>query len=270
VADGTPARTLDRAALVTGSASPSGIGAGIARRLASRGYSLLLMDLDQRVRTTSVDLCQAFGLPAERVVPWVGDVADDGQVAAAVAEAVQRFGRLDVAVANAGGGGSEADLIDLETTEFDRIVSLNIRGTYLTCKAAGLVMRAAGRGAIVTLSSIFGQEPVARTAPYAAAKAAVIAMTHVLARELAPYNVRVNSVAPGYIETEALIRAEGERAARAGLTIEQEQQRVDKMVPLGRHGTADDVAAAVEFLVSDDARYITGHTLGVSGGIVMR
>jgi NAD(P)-dependent dehydrogenase (short-subunit alcohol dehydrogenase family) len=228
------------------------------------------MDIDPSVRTTTAQLGAELGLPDGRVLPWVGDVVDEAQVEGAVAEALKRFARLDVAVANAGGGGTEVDLVDLETAEFDRVVTLNLRGTYLTCRAAGRVMREARHGAIVTISSIFGQEPMARTAAYAASKAGIVAMTQAVAKELAPYGVRVNSVAPGYIATASLIRTQEGRAARAGLSYAEATRRVNGLIPLGRHGTGDDIAAAVEFLVSDEASYITGHTLGVSGGIVMR
>ena len=116
----------------------------------------------------------------------------------------------------------------------------------------------------------FGQEPFAKAAAYSATKAGVIALTQALAQELAPIGIRVNSIAPGYITTDMQISAQRARAERAGLTFEEEGERVDAMVPLRRHGTGDDIAAVVAFLASGDAAYVTGHTLVVSGGVVMR
>jgi NAD(P)-dependent dehydrogenase (short-subunit alcohol dehydrogenase family) len=131
-------------------------------------------------------------------------------------------------------------------------------------------MRTAHRGSIVTISSIFGQDPFPRTAAYSATKAGVIALTQALALELAPYGIRANSIAPGYMATEMQWAGLRARAAHAGISFDAERQRVAAMVPLGRHGTPDDVGAAVAFLASADAAYITGHTLGVHGGVVRR
>ena len=116
--------------------------------------------------------------------------------------AVERFGGLDLAVANAGTGGVEVDLVDLAVEDFERIVNVNYRGVFLTCKYAGRVMRQQSNGNIVTVSSIFGQEPYPRVATYSGTKAGVIALTLAFALEMAPHNVRVNTIAPGYMGTE--------------------------------------------------------------------
>lgn len=264
---GQSANTPQRA-LVTGAAQ--GLGEGIARRLARDGWSVLLMDIDPVVSKTAQDLARDLHIPESQLVACVTDVADADQMEKAVALAVERFGGLELAVANAGIGGVETELIDLEPADFDRIVAVNLRGVYLTCRIAGRVMRAARKGCIVTISSIFGQEPFPRVAAYSATKAGVIALTQALALELAPYGIRINSVAPGYMATEMQWAGLRTRAAHAGITFEDERQRVVKMVPLGRHGTGEDVGAAVAFLASDEASYITGATLGVTGGVVRR
>jgi len=257
-----------RSALVTGAAR--GIGAGIARRLGSEGWSVLLMDTNPMVAETASDLSDELGLPEGKLIPLVGDVTDEDQMEGAVKAAVENFGNLELAVANAGIGGVEIDLLDLEPADFDDIIAVNLRGVYLTCRAAGRVMREARQGSIITISSIFGWEPYPRVAAYSATKAGIIALTQALALELAPFGVRVNSIAPGYIATEMNWAGLRARAKHAGLTFEEERQRVWDLIPLGRHGTGDEIGAAVTFLASVDAEYITGHTLGVTGGIVRR
>jgi NAD(P)-dependent dehydrogenase (short-subunit alcohol dehydrogenase family) len=257
------------AAFVTGAASPTGIGAAVVRRLARDGWAVLAFDLDPRLDSTVRGIRAELGLPEARLVARIGDVSDATDIDAAVVTA-SGLGSLRLAVANAGTAGLEDDLVDQDVSAFDRIVAVNLRGVFLTCRAAGRMMRDARAGSIVTVSSIFGQEPFARAAAYSATKAGVIALTQALARELAPFGVRVNSVAPGYIATEMQAGAQRTRAWMAGITFEEEGLRVDGMVPLGRHGTGDDVAGAVAFLASPEASYITGHTLGVTGGVVMR
>ena len=258
------------AAFVSGAASPIGIGAAVVRRLARDGWSVLGFDLDPRVEATCVAIRDELAVADDRIVSSVGDVTEEADVEGAIRETVGRFGRLDLVVANAGVAGLEEDLVDQAPAAFDRIVAVNLRGVYLTLRAAGRRMREARSGSIVTVSSIFGQQPFPRAAAYSATKAGVIALTQAVALELAPFGVRVNSVAPGYITTEMQAGGQRTRAERAGLTYEQEGERVDAMVPLHRHGTGDDIAAAVAFLASGEADYVTGHTLTVSGGVVMR
>lgn len=262
--------TVGKAAFVSGAASPIGIGAATVRRLLLDGWSVLAFDADPRIEATCSDLRSQLELPETSLVPWIGDVTVEDDVESAVEAAVDRSGRLGFAVANAGIAGAEEDLVDQSPDAFDRIIAVNLRGVYLTVRAAARVMREAGTGSIVTVSSIFGQEPFAKAAAYSATKAGVIAMTQAVALELGPSGVRVNSVAPGYISTEMQAGGQRARAERAGITYEEEGERVDQMVPLRRHGTGDDIASAIVFLASDDASYITGHTLTVSGGVVMR
>jgi NAD(P)-dependent dehydrogenase (short-subunit alcohol dehydrogenase family) len=260
--------TRPKGAFVTGSAR--GLGEGTARRLARDGWAVLLFDQDPSVEAAAAVITSDLGLPGDRVLPVRGSVADEGPVEDAVRLAVERFGGLELVVANAGVGGLELDLIDLPTDDFDRTVAVNLRGVYLTCRAGGRVLRDARRGSIVTISSIFGWEPYPRTSAYSATKAAVIALTQALALELAPFGVRANSIAPGYMATEMQWAGLRARAEHAGISFESEVARVRELVPLGRHGTPEDIGAVVAFLASDDAAYITGHTLGVTGGVVRR
>lgn len=259
---------LGKGAAVTGAAT--GIGEGIAARLLRDGWRVALIDADPKVITTTSRLIVALGLPEEAALSVVADVSVPEQIDAAIAEAAQSFSSLELAVANAGVGGVGTDLIDMTPEQFDRIMSVDLRGVFLTCRAAGRVMRGAGRGSIVTISSIFGWEPSPGAGAYSAAKAGVIALTLALAGELAPSGVRVNSIAPGNIETSSLLDGIRRRATYEGVAYEDEYERIVRSVPLARLGTPADIGAAVAYLASNDAAYITGHTLGVTGGLVRR
>jgi len=261
-------RTKQKSALVTGAAR--GLGEGIVRRLAQDGWSIMMTDISPAVHETAARIIGDTGIPAERISAEVHDVSSAERTAELVAAAVDRFGGLDLAVANAGTGGVEVDLVDLNVEDFEHILNVNYRGVFLTCKYAGQVMRAQGSGNIITVSSIFGQEPSPRVAAYSGTKAGVIALTLAFALEMAPHNVRVNTIAPGYMATEMQWEGLRQRAEHAGITFEEERQRVWDLVPLGRHGTAEEMGALVAFLASDDAAYITGVTLGLAGGVVRR
>ncbi len=266
--DSKPYQSSPGCAFITGGAR--GLGKGIARRLAQDGWSVLITDINPSVHETAAKITDELGIPADGVVAAQHDVSSAEQTQAAVSLAVERFGGIDLTVANAGIGGIELDLVDLEVEDFEDILNINLRGVFLTCKFAGRVMREAGKGAIITVSSIFGQEPYPRVAAYSATKAGVIAMTLALAVEMAPYNIRVNTIAPGYMATEMQWGGLRQRAEHAGITFEEERQRIWDLVPLGRHGTPEDMAALVAFLASDQAAYITGVTLGIAGGVVRR
>ena len=254
-----------RAALVTGAAA--GLGEGISRRLAADGWAVALLDVSPAVLVTAERLAAELDLPGGRLRPIVADVADAAAMDDAVAAVVDTFGGLRLAVANAGIGGPSCEVADLTAADWDQVLAVNLRGAFLTCRAAARVMREARSGSIVTIASLFGRDPVAGGAAYCASKAGVEALTRSLSLELAPYGVRVNAVSPGNMATEMHweeLRARASASSR-GFEVELEAARRD--VPLGRHGTGADVGAAVAFLASDDASYITGHTLSVNGGI---
>ena len=260
-------RTRKRA-FVTGAAR--GLGEGIVRRLVQDGWSVLMSDINPSVRETARQIIVDTGVSPDRLVAAEHDVASAAHTAELLGAAVDRFGGLDLAVANAGTGGIEVDLLDLAVEDFEHIVDVNYRGVFLTCKYAGRIMREQGSGNIITVSSIFGQEPYPRVAAYSGAKAAVIALTLAFALEMAPHKVRVNTIAPGYMATEMQWAGLRQRAAHAGISFEQERQRVWDLVPLGRHGTPEEMGSLVAFLASDEAAYITGVTLGIAGGVVRR
>ncbi len=255
-------------AFITGAAR--GLGEGIVRRLAKDGWSVLMTDVSPSVHETAETIINELGIASGRLVAVEHDVSSAEVTEAVVDLAVQRFGGIDLAVANAGTGGVEVDLVDLDIADFDKVVNVNYRGVFLTCKYAGRVMREQGSGNIITVSSIFGQEPYPRVAAYSGSKAGVIALTLAFALEMAPHNVRVNTIAPGYMATEMQWEGLRQRAAHAGISFEEERQRVWDLVPLGRHGTPEEMGALVAFLASDEASYMIGVTLGLAGGVVRR
>jgi NAD(P)-dependent dehydrogenase (short-subunit alcohol dehydrogenase family) len=253
-----------RVALVTGAAR--GIGHDVATRLLDDGWAVVLTDVDESVTAMCTQLA-ARGAPVRAVV---GSVHDEQHMEAAVATAVHDLGGLDLAVANAAVGGPSVDVVDLAGGPFDDVVAVNLRGTYLTVKVAGRVMKEQRRGAIVVMGSMFGQVPVAGDAAYCATKAATTALAQSAALELGPYGVRVNGIAPGYIATDMRWEVVRARAASNGSTFDDEVDSDVRSVPLRRYGTGADVAGAVAFLASDDASYITGHVLDVNGGVQLR
>jgi 3-oxoacyl-[acyl-carrier protein] reductase len=245
-----------RVAIVTGAAR--GLGLDIAGRLLHDGMTVFMADVDDVVS----DAASRLG---SRAFAVVCDVRDAGQVDSLVQTTVSRLGRLDLFVANAGigGGGPIAEMSD---EAYRQIVGVNLDGAFFSCRAAARAMIPAGAGSIVTVGSIFGRDTPAGAGVYGATKAGVIALTHALARELGPYGIRVNCVSPGNMATEMHWTALRRRSAAAGVPFELVVEEVRASVPLGRHGTGDDVAAVVSFLASDDAAYVTGQTINVDGG----
>src|SRR5215831_6683219 len=248
-------------------------GAALAGRLARDGAGVVLLDVDANVAATAERLARdvtGAGAPQDgRVaVGLVADVSDESASAAAVDRAVQALGGVDVLVNNAGIGGPDTDVTGTSLADFRRVLDVNLAGTFLMCRAVAPVMIGQGSGgAIVNMGSVFGQQGVAGGAGYCASKAGVALLTHSLALELAPHGIRVNTIAPGNMATEMHWDELRSRAARSGTAFDEQMEMVKAAVPLGRHGTGDDIAGTVAWLVSPDARYVTGQTIGVNGGI---
>ena len=258
-------------AIVTGAAR--GLGAAIAGRLARDGADVVLLDVSADVTATADRLAGGVGGAGDvadgRVaMGLVADVSDETASAAAVERAVHTLGGVDVLVNNAGIGGPDTDVTGTSLAEFRRVLDVNLTGTFLMCRAAAAVMIGQGSGgAIVNMGSVFGQQGVAGGAGYCASKAGVALLTHSLALELAPHGIRVNTIAPGNMATEMHWDELRSRAARSGTVFGEQLEMVKAAIPLGRHGTGDDIAGTVAWLVSPDASYITGQTIGVNGGI---
>jgi len=258
-------------AIVTGAAR--GLGAAIAERLARDGADVVLLDVSADVTATADRLAGAAGgtgdpADGQVAVGLVADVSDEMASAAAVEAAVHALGGVDALVNNAGIGGPDTDVAGTSLAEFRRVLDVNLTGTFLMCRAAATLMIGQGSGgAIVNMGSVFGQQGVAGGAGYCASKAGVALLTHSLALELAPHGIRANTIAPGNMATEMHWDELRSRAARSGTTFDGQVELVKASVPLGRHGTGGDIAGVVAWLVSPDAGYVTGQTIGVNGGI---
>lgn len=253
-------------ALVTGGAR--GLGEAIAERLARDGGGVAIMDVSETVSATA-DRLRSLGAGRE-VLGIRGDVSVEADADRAVAEAVELLGGLDLLVNDAGIGGPGTPLVDTSAADLRRVVDVNLLGAFLMARAAARAMIAQGSGGtIVNVGSIFGQQGYSGDTAYSASKGGIALLTQSLALELAPHGIRVNTIAPGNMATEMHWDHLRERATSAGTTFEEELERVRASVPLGRLGTGEDVAGAVAWLVSADASYVTGQTIGVNGGVFL-
>jgi len=243
-------------AIVTGAAR--GLGLDISRRLLLDGMAVVMADVDEGVFDAAARL-------GSRAIAAACDVRDPGQVDSLVETTVARLGRLDLFVANAGVGGG-SPIAEMSDDAYRQIVGVNLDGAFFSCRAAARAMIPAGAGSIVTVGSIFGRDTPAGSGIYGATKAGVIALTHALARELGPSGIRVNCVCPGNMATDMHGAALRRRGAAVGLSFERVVEEVRAGIPLGRHGTGDDVGAVVSFLAAEDAAYVTGQTINVDGG----
>lgn len=239
-------------AIVTGGAQ--GIGRAIAEALAKAGSDVAVVDLDVG---RAQDTVAAVGRLGRRAVAVKANVADAADVKTMLDQVTSDFGRVNILVNNAG-ITRDALLLRMKEEDWNLVLDVNLKGTFLCTKAVLPVMLKQRGGTIVNIASVVGVMGNAGQANYAASKAAVIGFTKTVAREYASRGVTVNAVAPGFIDTTMTQGLVGE--AREALL---------KQIPLGRLGLPEDVAAAVGFLVSPAAAYITGHVLHVNGGMLM-
>ena len=242
-------------AVVTGAAM--GIGREVANILADRGARVACWDIvGDKTRETAAAL-QSAGQQALSVQV---DVTDSEQVRRAVQETVQALGKIDILVNVAGGTlGAPQGLDDLTETDWDKVISLNMRAPFLTCKAIAGMMKEKGWGRIVNIASGAGRSySRSGVIPYAAAKAGLMGLTRQLAVDLAPYGINVNAISPGAIDSVP----NGGWSRRPP----DEQRDVLLTIPIKRFGQSEEIATAVAFLVSDDASYVVGQTLCVDGG----
>jgi len=244
---------ISRTALITGAGR--GIGRATAVRLARDGVRIAInYRSDDAAAEETKSLVEAAGATARLVK---GDVSADGDAERIVKEALAfGEGRLDVLVNNAGITRDNL-LLRMSAQEWDAVLDLNLRGTFLVTKAAMRPMLKQRAGRIVNVASIAGVTGNAGQANYAAAKAGIIGFTKTIAREMASRNVTANAVAPGFVPTDL-----------TSIVPKEVQEAMLKQIPLGRFGTVEDVANAIAFLTSDEASYITGQVLVVDGGMV--
>jgi 2-dehydro-3-deoxy-L-rhamnonate dehydrogenase (NAD+) len=226
-----------RMALVTGGAS--GIGAATAARLRAAGAEVAVFDRE----------------PVEGYVSVTGDISSSADVGAAVEQLERELGRIDILVNSAGISGESLRTVDVTDEEWQRVFAINANGSFYMSRAVLPGMIARGYGRIVLVASIAGKEGNPMAAAYSASKAAVIAMTKAIGKDVAGAGVLVNCIAPAVIETPIL----------AGLSQEHVDYMVER-IPLGRMGKPDEVAALIMFLASDDLSFSTGATYDISGG----
>ena len=242
-----------KAALVTGAAR--GIGLEIAFTLAREGADLALFDLSPEETALAAQKISAE--TGGKTIALSGNVALEADCASSVVKTTEAFGRLDILVNNAGITKDNLAL-RMKESDFDSVISVNLKGAFLMTKAASRVMLKQRSGRIINISSVVGQMGNAGQANYSASKAGLIGLTKSLAREFASREVLVNAVAPGFILTKMTEALKDEA-----------KQKLLEMIPLGRLGKPEDVAEAVLFLAGERSSYITGQVLAVNGGIYM-
>jgi 3-oxoacyl-[acyl-carrier protein] reductase len=249
------ARFDGRVAIISGAAQ--GIGFGIAERLVSEGAAVALLDMNADAVASSAE---ALTLKGGKAIGITCDVSDEASVNAAVEKAVGELGKLDIVVNNAGITRDNM-LFKMSVEEFDLVLAVHLRGTFLLTKAAQKHLVANKYGRVINLSSrsALGNRGQAN---YSAAKAGIIGFTSTAAIELGKFGITVNAVAPGFIDT-AMTEA---TALRMGITPDQFREGAAQQIPVGRVGLPADIAATVAFFASEDAGFVSGQTLHVNGG----
>lgn len=240
-------------AWVTGGAQ--GIGRAIARELAVSGANLALSDINlEKAEETARALAGETG---REVLAVKMNVSDPNDVEEGLKKIVDKYSRVDILVNNAG-VTRDGLIMRMSEADWDLVLSINLKGSFNCLKAVTRPMMKQRQGRIINIASVVGLMGNAGQANYSASKAGVIGLTKSAAKELATRNITVNAVAPGFIKT-----------AMTDVLSEEARQNLQKLIPLGRLGEAEDVAKAVAFLASDDAAYMTGQVLTVDGGMVM-
>jgi 3-oxoacyl-[acyl-carrier protein] reductase len=245
-------RLAGKVALVTGSAQ--GIGREIALAFAKEGADLVISDVNLEKASQTAREIEGMGRGSLALQLDVTKVTD---VEAAVNKILDKFGKVDILVNNAG-ITKDGLLLRMSEGDWDAVINVNLKGTFNCIKAASKVMIKQRSGKIISIASIIGLIGNAGQANYAASKAGIIALTKTTAKELASRNINVNAVAPGFIQTDMTAKLSDELKAKMLANI-----------PLGTLGSPADVANACVFLASEDAKYITGQTITVDGGMVM-
>lgn len=258
----------DKTVVITGACR--GIGAGIAARFARDGARLVMASNAARIHETAERLRQQW---QAEILSLEVDVTDEAQVQALYAQAVDRFGTVDVSIQNA--GVITIDHFDrMPKADFEKVLAVNTTGVWLCCREAAKYMVQQRHGCLINTSSGQGRQGFIYTPHYAASKMGVIGITQSLAQELAPWNITVNAFCPGIIESDMwdyndrvwgeMLSTDQKHYGKGELMAEWVQN-----IPLKRAGKPEDVAGLVAFLASDDARYITGQTINVDGGLIM-
>jgi 2-hydroxycyclohexanecarboxyl-CoA dehydrogenase len=244
---------MSRVAVVTGAGS--GMGLAVSKRLAGQGHQVALLDLNGPAAQSAAEEINASG---GRAIAAQVDVADRASVEEAFGKARAELGPVEILVTSAG-LDEFADFTDISVDQWQRMIAVNLTGTFHCIQVAVPDMVAAKWGRVVTISSSSAQSGAKRMAHYVASKGGVIGLTKAVALDLAPHGITVNTIPPGVIETPMMHRSRDKGDLPAF-------EAIAARAPLGRIGTAEDIAAACEFLCSDDAGYITGQAINVNGG----
>lgn len=252
-------RLRGKVALVTGGAS--GIGRAICLRFAQEGARVFVVDIDDAGAANTAQAIAGLGGTAR---DWAADVASESEVEGAVGAALSAFSRIDV-LCNVAGVGSTQTAVDTSLETFERVLAVCARGTFLCSKHVLPAMIRQGGGSVINMSSVAALVGLPDRAAYCAAKGAVSALTRAMAVDHVSQGIRVNAICPGTVDTPwvaALVsRAEDPDAVRQNMTARQ---------PMGRLGTADEIAAAAVYLASDEAAFVTGTELVIDGGLTAR
>lgn len=240
-----------KVALVTGSGR--GIGKAIALKLAQQGADIITNDIDLEIAQETANEIKKLGVKVFAVKACVDNSAEVEQM---FKDIQKEFGRLDILVNNAG-ITRDGMLMKLSEKKWDQVINVNLKGVFNCCQFAAQMMSQQNSGKIVNISSIAGQAGNVGQVNYSASKAGVIGMTKTLSKELARFNISVNAVAPGFIETEMT----------AAIPDKLKTQMI-RQIPLQRAGQPEDIAKLIKFLVSDDANYVTGQIIGCNGGLI--
>lgn len=246
-----------KVAIVTGGAG--GIGQATARLFIDRGAKVMLTDRDG---AKLEEAAASLGSP-DRCATMVADSTDDGATEAAVAATVERFGGLDILIANAGTEGVLKPLDELSVEDFEHVLRVNVVGIWLAMKHAAPFMKKSGKGAIIALSSVAGIVGLAGMAAYVASKHAVFGLVKVAAEEFGPLNIRVNAVAPGPVDNR-MMQSLGEQLGAGN--AQGFRSFIESRVPMGRYARNEEIAQLIAFLASDAASYCNGGLYLADGG----
>ncbi|MHA2004534.1 MAG: SDR family NAD(P)-dependent oxidoreductase [Candidatus Thorarchaeota archaeon] len=249
----------DKVAVITGGAS--GIGKAVAEIFVKEGARVVISDIQDE---HGQKLTKSLG---ENAAYIHADVSMEDDVKAMIEYAVDTYGRLDIVVNNAGMGGVKGEIESISVEDFDRSITILLRGVFLGMKHAAPVMKNQGGGNIINISSIAGLRGISQNHPYSAAKAGVIQLTRTVAMELAYHKIRVNSICPGSIVTSIFGASTGMSSAESAKTYDNLTRLFEKAQPIRRAGLPDDIAKAALWLASDDSGFVTGHALVVDGGM---
>jgi meso-butanediol dehydrogenase/(S,S)-butanediol dehydrogenase/diacetyl reductase len=272
-----PRRLEGKVALVTGAARSGGLGEAICHRLAAEGAAVVVTDLSQAGthlpadRIGSADdiarVVDDLRRSGARAVGLGLDVREESQVIAAVEAAVREFGGLDILVNNAGIGYLMEPLVDMPLERWQTVLGVNLTGAFLCTRHAAKQMIAQGRGGrVVNIASVAAKSGSLHLAAYAASKHGLVGLTRSAALELGAHRITVNAVCPNHVTTQLGSVQNAYRAKQRGQTVDEYLAEMRSRIPLGRVGLAEDTAKACAFLASDEAAYVTGESMNVSGG----